>query len=295
VTAYARPRSLDEALDLLAQPGAAPLGGGTDLMGQIDRGISAPELLVDLQEAGLAEIASDGEGIVLGAAATLTDVAASPLVEPYAAVARAAGSAASPLLRNLGTVGGNLCQHTRCWYYRGTEWQCWLGGGDTCFAQIGDHRKHGLEPGDCISAHPSDLAPALAACDASVTLRAIDGEREVALLDLYRRPTDDDRSLVVLRRGELVTAVRLPAPPLASAYERAGERAAFSFPLVAVAAARAHDGPRLVAAGIANIPRDLDPDDPLAGLPGHPQSAWKRRLLEALVDRALAAVGHPSG
>ena len=138
----------------------------------------------------------------------------------------------------MGTVGGNLCQHTRCWYYRGEEWHCWLGGGDTCYAQIGDHAKHNLEPGDCISAHPSDLAPALAACGATVELRARDGVREVPLLALYRRPTEDDRSLVALARGELVTAVTLPAPPEASAYERVGERAAFTFPLVSVAAAR---------------------------------------------------------
>jgi xanthine dehydrogenase YagS FAD-binding subunit len=295
VTAYARPASLDEALELLARPGAAPLGGGTDLMGLVDRGISAPDLVVDLQALGLAEIAADGDGVVVGASATLADAAASPLLEPYAAVVTAAASAASPLLRNAGTVGGNLCQHTRCWYYRGTEWHCWLGGGDTCYAQIGDHRKHGLEPGDCISAHPSDLAPALAASGATVTLRASDGERELPLLDLYRRPTEDDRSLVVLRPGELVTAVRLHAPPAASAYLRAGERAAFSFPLVAVAAARTDAGTRLVAAGIANIPHSLDPDDPLARLPGHPQSAWKRQLLEALVERALVSVGEPHG
>ena len=121
------------------------------------------------------------------------------------------------------------------------EWHCWLGGGDTCYAQIGDHRKHNLEPGDCISAHPSDLAPALAACGATVVLRSRDGAREVPLLELYRRPTDDDRSLLTLAPGELVTAVRLPAPPDASAYERAGERQAFSFPLVSVAAARRGD------------------------------------------------------
>ena len=156
-------------------------------------------------------------------------------------MATAAGLAASPLLRNQGTVGGNLCQHTRCWYYRGEEWTCWLGGGDTCYAQIGDHRKHNLEEGDCISAHPSDLAPALAVSGATVVVRSADGERELPLLDLYRRPTEDNRSLVTLAVGELVVAVRLPAPPDASVYLRTGERQAFSFPLVSVAAARTGD------------------------------------------------------
>ena len=290
MTAYARPDSVDEALELLTRDGAAVLAGGTDLAGQIDRGISAPTLLVDLQDAGLGGIVVDGEGVRIGATATLAELASADLVAPYAVVATAAGLAASALLRNQGTVGGNLCQHTRCWYYRGEEWHCWLGGGDTCFAQIGDHRKHNLEPGDCISAHPSDLAPALAACGATVVLRSRDGERELPLLDLYRRPTDANRSLVTLEVGEIVAAVRLPGPPDASVYLRTGERQAFSFPLVSVAAARRGDVVTLVAAGVANIPHALDPDDPLAGLPGHPQSAWKRKVLETLVERAAAAV-----
>jgi xanthine dehydrogenase YagS FAD-binding subunit len=288
VSAYARPASLEEALELLAEPGAAPLGGGTDLAGQSDRGIRSPGLLVDLRATGLDELAADGDGLAIGAAVTLAELADSRLLEPYRAVALAASHAASPLLRNVGTVGGNLCQHTRCWYYRGLEWHCWLGGGDTCYAQIGDHRKHGLEPGDCISAHPSDLAPALAACGATVVVRSRDGERESPLLELYRKPSEDDRSLLSLAPGELVTAVRLRTPPEASAYERAGERQAFSFPLVSVAAARRDGEVTLVAAGVANIPRALDAADPLAGLPGNPQSAWKRDLLAALVERALA-------
>jgi xanthine dehydrogenase YagS FAD-binding subunit len=288
--AYARPASVEEALDLLGGDGAAVLAGGTDLAGQIDRGIRTPALLVDLQDAGLGGIESDGDGIRIGATATLADVAASELVARYAAVATAASLAASPLLRNQGTVGGNLCQHTRCWYYRGEEWTCWLGGGDTCYAQIGEHRKHNLEPGDCISAHPSDLAPALAACGATVVVRSAAGERELPLLELYRRPTEDNRSLVVLEPGEIVTAVRLPTAPAASTYLRTGERQAFSFPLVSVAAARIDGEVRLAAAGVANVPRVLDPVDPLEGLPGSPQSAWKRTVLATLVERAVAAL-----
>ena len=290
MSGYARPAGLDEALALLAADGAVPFGGGTDLAGQVDRGIRAPATLVDLRDAGLAAIAPDGTGVRLGAAVTLAELASSPLVEQYAAVATAASLAASPLLRNVGTVGGNLCQHTRCWYYRGPEWHCWLGGGDTCYAQIGEHGKHGLEPGDCISAHPSDLAPALAVVGATIEIRSVGGAREVPLLELYRRPTTENRSLLTLETGELVVAVRLPPPPDASDYERLGERAAFSFPLVSVAAARRADAVRVVASGIANVPRELSPDDPLAGLPGNPQSAWKRRALETLVERAVAAV-----
>jgi len=290
VSGYLRPAGLEEALTVLAEDGTVPLGGGTDLAGQVDRGIRASGLLVDLQAIGLGEIRESGGGVEIGATATLSRVAEEGLLASYVAVVEAASSSASPLLRNVGTLGGNLCQHTRCWYYRGPEWNCWLGGGDICYAQIGDHRKHGLEAGECISAHPSDLAPALAACGATVVVRSAAGERELALLDLYRRPTGDNRSLLALAAGELVTAVRLPAPPDASAYMRAGERQAFSFPLVSVAAARRGEELRLVAAGVANVPRELDPTDPLAGLPGHPQSAWKRDVLVALADRALAAV-----
>ncbi len=291
MSAYARPASLDDALALLAGDGAAPFGGGTDLAGQADRGIRTPMVLVDLRDAGLGGIEERDGGLRIGATVTLAALAASPLVQPYVAVARAASLAASPLLRNVGTVGGNLCQHTRCWYYRGEEWHCWLGGGETCYAQIGAHRRHNLEPGDCISAHPSDLAPSLSASGATVEIRSAAGAREVPLLELYRQPTDDNRSLLTLEQGELVVGVNLPAAPDASVYERLGERAAFSFPLVSVAAARRGAEIRLVAAGVANVPRELDPGDPLAGLPGNPQTTWKRRALETLVERATAALG----
>jgi xanthine dehydrogenase YagS FAD-binding subunit len=290
VGGYARPGSLEEALELLGRPGARPLAGGTDLAGQLDRGIVSAELLVDLQDAGLAGIEPRDSGVAIGATTTLADIAESDLLSRYEAVRQAASGAASPLLRNSGTVGGNILQGTRCWYFRGLEWTCWLGGGDTCYAQIGDHRKHGLEPGDCISAHPSDLAPALAACGATVVTRRGGGEAERPLLDLYARPAEGRKTLTVLEPGELVTEVRLPAPPESSVYLRVGERRAFSFPLVSVAAARANGETRLVAAGVANIPRLLDPDDPLEGLPGNPQSMWKRDVLAELVRRATSAL-----
>jgi xanthine dehydrogenase YagS FAD-binding subunit len=289
--AYARPETVAQAVELLARPGALPMLGGTDLLGQLDRGIVAPELLVDMRRAGLDALEADGEGLRIGAAVTLSTLAGAELVAPYAALANAASLAASPALRNVGTVAGNLCQGTRCWYYRGQEWHCWLGGGDTCYAQLGDHRKHNLQPGDCISAHPSDLAPALAACGARVVVRSSAGERELDLLDLYRIPTEENRSLLTLAHGEIVSEVRLPAPPQASVYQRLGERQAFSFALVAVAAARREGELRVVAAGVANVPVAIDPADPLAALPGNPQTMWKRTVLATLTERAVAALG----
>jgi CO/xanthine dehydrogenase FAD-binding subunit len=287
---YARPGTLEEAFELLSQPGAVPLFGGTDLLGQIDRELVSPQLLVDMARAGLDYVRTDGEGLAIGAGTTLATLASSELLAPYAAVATAAGLAASPLLRNAGTVGGNLCQGTRCWYFRGVEWHCWLAGGDTCYAQIGDHHKHGLVPGDCISAHPSDLAPALAALGARLAVRSASGERELALLELYRIPTQERRSLLTLEPGEIVAEVRLPEPPDASEFLRLGERRAFSFALVSVSAARRGDGVEAVAGGVANIPVRVDPADPLAQLPGNPQTAWKRTALATLVSRALDAI-----
>jgi xanthine dehydrogenase YagS FAD-binding subunit len=186
-------------------------------------------------------------------------------------------------------VAGNLCQAVRCWYFRHPDLTCWLRGGDTCYAQIGDHRKHGLEACDCISVAPSDLSGPLAALGADALLRGPGGEREVALLDLYARPDDAHRNAVRLEPGELIVSLRLPEPPDASHYERAGERAAWSFALVAVAAVRRGSRQRLVAIGVTNDPRELDPSDPLRGLDGLEQTGWKRKLLAALCARALAA------
>jgi xanthine dehydrogenase YagS FAD-binding subunit len=290
--AYRRADSLDEALGLLASDGALPLAGGTDLTPRIQRGKVQPATLIDLRSVLPAAIDEDGSGLRIGAGAPLAAIAADPRVQDgYAALAHAAAAAAAPQLRAVGTLGGNLAQHVRCWYYRHPDLTCWLAGGDTCYAQIGDHRKHGLEAGDCISVAPSDLAAALGALGATVEVRHGGESRTVELLDLYRRPRAERRSAVDLEPGEVIVAVTLPRRPDASSYQRAGERAAWSFALVGVAAARFGDERRLVAIGVTNEPRALDPSDPLAGLPGLEQTRWKRRLLQALAGRALADVG----
>ena len=188
----------------------------------------------------------------------------------------------------MGTVAGNLCQQVRCWYFRHPDLQCWLRGGDTCYAQIGDHRKHGLEPGDCISVAP-ERPRRRTACT-----RRHGRDQPAAggfpLAELYRKADEADRTTVALARGEFVTAVAVARAPDASAYERAGERHAWSFALAAVAAARFGDQLRLVAIGVSNLPRLLDPGDPLAGLPGLEQTAWKRRLLSGLAEQAAGRV-----
>jgi xanthine dehydrogenase YagS FAD-binding subunit len=264
------------------------MGGGTDLLPQLGRGIRPADEVVDVRAAVPAGILAAGQGMRIGAATRVADVARDPdVIARFAVLAQAAAAVASPQLREMGTVAGNLCQAVRCWYYRHPDLICWLRGGDTCYAQIGDHRKHGLEPGDCISVAPSDLAAALLALGAVVTT---DRRDAFPLADLYRRATAENRSTVALEHGELITAVTVPEPPDASAYMRAGERAAWSFALCGVAAARFGGEVRLAAIGISNLPRPLDPADPLAGLPGLEMTGWKRRLLETLAQDALAAV-----
>jgi len=290
MSTYVRPGTIDEAVALLAEPAAHALAGGTDLVPLQARG-KALGSLVDVRSLLGDSIERQGDGLMIGAATRVADVAADAhIAERYAVLAQAAGLAASPQLRNQGTVAGNLAQHVRCWYFRHPDLTCWLAGGDTCYAQIGDHRKHGIEPGDCISVAPSDLAGALLALGATVHVIGPGGRRSFPLAELYGRPTEEHRSSVQLRGGELITAVELPAPPDASAYERAGERAAWTFASAGIAAARFGDTLRLAAIGITNEPRLLDPADPLAGLPGLGQTAWKRELAGVLCERALARV-----
>jgi len=286
---YSAPASVAEAAERLAAPGARAMGGGTDLLPQLQRGIRPAGEVVDLRGAVPAGILAAGQGVRIGAATRVADVARDPDVAArFAVLAQAAGAVASPQLREMGTVAGNLCQAVRCWYYRHPDLTCWLRGGDTCYAQVGDHRKHGLEPGDCISVAPSDLAAALLALDATVETSS--RPQAIPLAELYRKASDENRSTLALAPGEFVTAVVVPRAPDASAYERAGERQAWSFALTGVAAARFGDQLRLAAIGVSNLPRLLDPADLLAGLPGLEQTAWKRRLLNGLAGEALSRV-----
>jgi xanthine dehydrogenase YagS FAD-binding subunit len=264
------------------------MGGGTDLLTQLDRGILPSDEVVDLRALGLSGIEHAGDGVRIGATTSVADVERDlGIGERFAGLAQAAAAVGSPQLREMGTVGGNLCQQVRCWYFRHPDLQCWLRGGDTCYAQIGDHRKHGLEAGDCISVAPSDLAAALLVLDARVETTG----RQMPLADLYRKATAERRSTLTLEPGEFLTAVEVPRAPDASAYVIAGERAAWSFALVGVAAARFEDEIRMAAIGVSNLVRPIDPDDPAAGLPGLEMTAWKRRLLETLASDARAAVG----
>jgi xanthine dehydrogenase YagS FAD-binding subunit len=162
----------------------------------------------------------------------------------------------------MATVGGNLLQRSRCWYFRNPRVHCWLKGGDACQAKDGENRLHAiLGGGSCWSAHPSDIAPALLALDAEVRLRGPAGERTLPLAEFFALPADDRRTETVLRPGELVMSIRIPAAPIGthSTYRKAMDRKIWAFALVGVAAALRLDGRRVVHArlalgGVAPIP-----------------------------------------
>ena len=262
--AYARPKALGEALRLLKN-GTIALAGGTDLITLMRHGLAEPDALVDLTGIeGLRGITREkGQGIRIGALTALSDVEASAdLLRSLPIVPESLRDAATPQIRNMGTVGGNLLQRNRCWYFRDEGVQCWLKGGKRCFAVDGENRYHAvIGAHECWIVSPSDLAPALIACDAEVELASSLGRRRIPLAGFYVAPSGKQRKEHAIRRGELITTVRIPEKALErkGTYVKAMERKAWSFAIVSVAAAaRVRDGKasdvRLVLGGIAPIP-----------------------------------------
>lgn len=310
---YFSPTSLAEAIPLLGG-GARPLAGGTDLVALMAAGELAPERLVSLGGLDLRGIAYGADGLRIGALTTLAELERAPLLAegPYRALAEAARSAASPQLRNAATLGGNLLQAARCWYYRG-PFDCWLKGGAACPARAGEHHAHALfQQSPCIAVHPSDPATALLALGAAVRIAGPGGERALALHELLAPPTAERRSLTTLGDAELITAVTLPPRDgWRSSYQKAMQRASFAFALAGVAATVRLDGGRVAAArialgGVANTP--LLAHEAAASLEGAalsdtaiaraadlatsgatplPQTAYKARLVRGLVQAAL--------
>ena len=286
-----KPRSLAEASALLGD-GRRPLAGGTDLVPLVREGLVHAESLVDVRAlvpSGIDELLSSSAPreeprTRIGAGTTLAELERSERVP--AALREACRLAASPQLRNMGTIGGNLRQATRCWYWR-LAFPCYLHGGERCHAREGEHREHAIFAADrCASAHPSDPAAALLALSATIET----DRRRVPLRDLYRLPTDEDRDVVALEPGELILALHVPGAD-ASAYLKAMDRQAWSFPLVGVAAARFGTDVRLALAGVAPIPWELPSSEALENATPLPGTGYKVEIARALVRRALAAVG----
>ncbi|HEY2328067.1 MAG TPA: FAD binding domain-containing protein [Gaiellaceae bacterium] len=264
-----RPSSLAEVGDGLA------LAGGTEVVPLLRSGILSADTLVDVRGVVPAGI----DGTTIGAAATLAELEVDPQIP--GALREACRLAASPQLRNMGTLAGNLLQSTRCWYWR-LKWPCRLHGGDECFAIEGEHREHAIFANDfCASAHPSDVAAALLALDATVTTTS----RTFGIGELYRLSTDDDRNTTTLEDGELILSVDVP-PCDASVYLKAMDRKRWSFPIVGVAAVRRGSETRVALAGVAPVPWLYDGSEPTP-LPGN---AYKVEILDALVRRARAAL-----
>jgi len=255
---------IEAAVDGLQTPGAEAIAGGTDLMTVMKKGIREPEALINLKNIEpMKGFQDDGGDLQIGALTTITDIETSPLVnERYPVLSQAAATVGTLQLRNAGTVGGNLCQDVRCWYFRHPDVRCWLKGGDACYARYGNNRHHALFGlSACIAANPSDVAPALVVLDARARVIGPKGSREVSVESLYKLPDPDRRKQDVLDTGELIESVVIPPPPEQSTgvYLKIMERATWSFAMVSVAVqidwegAKVHNG-RIVLGGVAGIP-----------------------------------------
>ena len=263
---YATASGLDEALSLLQADGQIrPLAGGTDLLPLIKADVARPRRLVDLKRVPelAAGIQTTPTGLTIGALTTLSALESDArLRQGYAALVEAIGQAATPQLRNMATLGGNLLQRPRCWYFRSAHFQCWLKGGEVCHAREGENQLHAIfDASPCVAVHPSDPPAALLALDAAVALSSARGSRTLPLAEFFTLPTHDHRLENVLQPGELVTAVHLPsATGVRSTYRKAMNRKVWAFALVGVAAAVRLDGhgrverARLVLNGVAPIP-----------------------------------------
>ncbi len=271
--------SVKEAVSLLAQnPGKAlPIAAGSDLLGEMKDWIETPEVVVNLKTIpGLDRIQQKSDVVSVGALVPIAEVAENQLLHTHFPVfVEAASVIASPQIRNVGTVGGNLCQRPRCWYYR-SSLQCLRKGGKVCYAIQGENRYHAiLGGGPSYIVHPSDLAPALISVDAKARVAGPKGERTIPLEQFFALPTVNVRRENVLKPGEILTEILipLPRPGTRSTYWKQMERDAWDFALVSVATAiRQKEGKvehaRVVLGGVAPVPwRSHEAEAALIGKP----------------------------
>jgi len=315
---YEHPATVKDAVDLGGQPEGLYIAGGTDLLGLIKDGVVSPERLVDLKKIGGMDGIEvlPGKGLRIGALVKLAELARHPEVrETWTVLAEAAGSAASPQLRNVGTLGGNLCQRPRCWYFRGA-FDCLKKGGTECFAESGENRYHCvIGGGPCYIVHPSDTAMALTALDAVLTVAGPGpgGEREVPVREFFVLPDEDFTRENILAPGEIVTAVHVPEPASGtkSVYVKIRERESFDFAVASVAAVLVPRGRTVMSGamafgGIAPVPwlekavseklsgfkvsaENLDnlADSALAGAEPLEQNGYKVTLARNLLKKAV--------
>jgi len=320
-----QPTTVDDALALLERhtTDAWVLAGGLDSMDWLKDRLKKPKVVVDLTQVtplnGIREAA--GGGLEIGAMTTLTEVVRHPIVrEKYSLLMQAAELVASPQIRNQGTIGGNVSQDTRCWYYRG-GWTCYRAGGNICYADTPTaiNREHAIFDADrCVAVNPSDTAPALVALDARMVIRGPRGERVINAEDYWIGPGIDITRMNVLAPNELLVAVRIPET-MAGAdfyFEKVRDRQVWDFPLVNVASAIKPDKGngnigemRLVVNAVAATPKRLkNVEAAVVGKPRNEETAkmagdlavegaqtlrfngYKVPLMRNLVKRAIRGV-----
>lgn len=247
---WSTPASVDEAVKLLAEVPAddpsespRPMSGGQDLLTTMKERILTPKRVVNLKTiSGLDGIEVDGSsGLKIGALTTLQQIESHPqIIKSFPGLAEAAHSVATVQLRHLGTIGGNLCQRPRCWYFRLPHIVCLKKGGDTCYSQNGENKYNAiLGGGPSFIVHPSDLATMLTALDATLTINGPKGSRTIPIEKFFILPSDDASKENVLEDAEIVTQVQIPSSPMAarSTYLKFKERTSLDFAMSAVAAA----------------------------------------------------------
>jgi xanthine dehydrogenase YagS FAD-binding subunit len=317
-----QPASTDDAIRLLDKYGADALvlAGGLDSMDWLKDRLRRPKAVVDLGQIqelhGIKE--SDG-GLEIGAMTPLTEVVKHPVVrEKFSLLMEAAELVASPQIRNQGTLGGNVSQDTRCWYYRG-GWTCYRAGGNICYADTPTaiNREHAIFDADrCVAVNPSDTAPALVALDARMVLKGPKGERVVNAEDYWIGPGIDITRMNILQPGEILRTIRVPATMAGAQFyfEKVRDRQVWDFPLVNVASAIKPDGDkigaaRLVVNAVAATPRRLkNVEAAIIGRPRNEETAkmagdlavqgaqplrlngYKVPLMRNLVKRAIRGV-----
>jgi len=320
---FVRAGSIEEALEFLqgsdgtGKNGSRPLAGGTDLLTLMKADLYAPERLIDIKRLAALDnrIEEDATGLTIGALTTLAQIEEDPRVrDRVPALAEAAALAATPQLRHMATIGGNLLQRPRCWYFRNPRISCWLKGGSDCPARPGENQRHALfDLSPCVAVHPSDPATALVALDASVRLRGAGGEREMPVAEFFAPPTDRRRTETVIEDDELIVSLHIPtvAPGARNTYFKAMDRKIWAFALVGVAALVQLDGRRIanarvVLGGVAPVPwqakaaerilNGVDVSDDvitraaeaaLEGAQPLAHNGYKIPLIKALVRRAL--------
>src|ERR1700674_1137345 len=282
-----QPATTEDALTLLNRYGsdAWVLAGGLDSFDWLKDRIKRPKVVVDLSQIkNLSGVREANGGLEIGAMTTLTEVVRHPLVrERYSLLLEAAESAASPQIRNQGTIGGNVSQDTRCWYYR-SGWKCYRAGGNVCFADTPTaiNREHAILGADrCVAVNPSDTAPALIALDAQIVIRRARGGRVVSAEDYFIGPSTDITRMTVLKPGDLLTAIRIPAAWAGAQFyfEKIRDRQVWDFPLVNIASAAVFSGGniesiRIAVNGVAAHPLRLKAvEDAVRGKPRNAATA----------------------